>query len=305
MLNNLISVSSQVVILFILIGTGFICAKKRIFIDESIKCLTGFILYIVTPCVIISSFHREFNSTMAQKLIQCSLLAFGVHFINILLSHTFIRSKDSDKKIVLQYGTVFSNCGYMALPLQNAILGSEGVFLGASFICVFNLLTWTYGLVLMSGDKKNISVKKIIFNPGILGVLFGLLIFIFSIKLPVVILSPVNHLAALNTPLPMIVIGFYLSKISSLKILKDFFLCIAIIFRLLICPALALLMLKLFKADPFVSTVVIIAASAPGAANTTMFAAMFNRDTKIAGAFVALSTLFSIITMPFIISMTL
>lgn len=305
MLNNLISVSSQVLILFILIATGFICAKKRIFTDESIKSLTGFILYIVTPCVIISSFHREFNSSMARKLVQCALLALGTHLINILLAHSVIRTKDADKKIVLQYGTVFSNCGYMALPLQNAILGSEGVFLGASFISIFNLLTWTYGLILMSGDRKNFSAKKIIFNPGIIGILIGLIFFISPVKLPPVLLAPVNHLASLNTPLPMIVIGFFLSKITSAKILKDISFCIAIFFRLLICPMIALVLLKVLKIDPFVSTVVIISASAPGAANTTMFAAMFNRDTKIAGAFVALSTLFSIITMPFIISMTL
>ncbi len=305
MLNNLISVSSQVGILFILIATGFICAKKKVFTDESIKSLTGFILYVVTPCVIIASFHREFDSSMLHKLIQCALLAFGIHFINIIIAHSVIRSKDFDKKIVLQYGTVFSNCGYMALPLQNAILGSEGVFLGATFICVFNLLTWTYGLVLMSGETKNLSAKKIILNPGILGVLIGLIFFVSPVKLPPVLLSPVNHLAALNTPLPMIVIGFYLSKISSPEILKNFSFCIAILFRLIICPLIALFILKLLNVNPFVSTVVIISASAPGAANTTMFAAMFNRDTKVAGAFVALSTLFSIITMPLIISMTL
>lgn len=305
MINNLFSVSTQVAVLFILITAGFICAKKRIFTDESIKSLTGFILYVVTPCVIISSFHRDFNSSMARKLGLCALLALCSHMINIILAHSVIRSKDADKKIVLQYGTVFSNCGYMALPLQNAILGSEGVFLGASFICIFNLFTWTYGLILMSGDKKNLSAKKILFNPGIIGVLIGLIFFISPVKLPPVLLSPVNHLAALNTPLPMIVIGFYLSKISSTKILKDVSFNIAIFFRLLICPLLALLLLKILKTDPFVSTVVIISASAPGAANTTMFSAMFNRDTKTAGAFVALSTLFSIITMPLIISMTL
>lgn len=302
MIENLLSVSTQVLILFILIGLGFLCAKKAIFTEASIKNLTNFVLYFVTPCVVIASFHRDFDSALAKKLITCAVVAVFQHGLNILLAHTLIRDKNDGKRIAMQYAVVFSNCGYMALPLQSAILGSEGVFLGAAYICVFNLLCWTYGLVVMSGDIHAFSGKKLILNPGVIGVAVGLVLFLTPLKLPAILLEPVNHLSALNTPLPMVIIGFYLAQITSFKFLKDPQIVFTMLLRLVITPAIGFVIMKLCHLDSAVITSMVIASCAPCAANTTMFSAKYNRDTQTAVTLVTMSTLFSIITMPLLVS---
>lgn len=302
MIENLLAVSTQVLILFILIGLGFLCAKKVIFTEASIKNLTNFILYFVTPCVVIASFHRDFDAALAKKLITCAIVAVIQHGLNILLAHTLIHDKDKGKQIAMQYAVVFSNCGYMALPLQNAILGSEGVFLGAAYICIFNLLTWTYGLVVMSGDRHAFSGKKLVLNPGVIGVGIGLILFLTPLKLPAVLLSPVNHLAALNTPLPMVIIGFYLAQITSFKFLKDPKIVLSLLLRLVVTPLLGFFLMKLCHLDTAVVTSMVIASCAPCAANTTMFSAKYNRDTKTAVTLVTMSTLFSILTTPLLVS---
>lgn len=302
MLISLISVAKQVFILFILIGIGFLCAKRKVFSESSIKNLTTFILFFVTPCVIVNSFHRDFDPALGKKLLICLGCAVLQHGINILLATFLIRDKDRARRNVMQYGTVFSNCGYMALPLQNALLGSEGVFLGAVYIAVFNLLTWTYGIALMSGDRKEITLKKIILNPGVLGVLAGLILFLTPITLPEVILSPIQHLAALNTPLPMIVIGFYLAQITSFQMLKDKYLLLSITLRMIITPIIGLGIMYLLGIRGIPLVAMCIAATAPTAANTTMFAARFDKDTKIGVSMVTFSTLVSIVTMPLIVS---
>lgn len=305
MLQSLLAVSTQVFILFILIGLGTFCAKKAIFTDSSIKAVTNFVLYFVTPCVVIAAFHRDFDPNLAKKLVTCVIVAAFQHTLNILLAHTLLHDKNKAREVVMRYSVVFSNCGYMALPLQNAILGSEGVFLGSAYICIFNILTWTYGLIVMSGDRHAVTGKKIFLNPGVIGVTVGLVLFLTPLKLPQILLSPVTHLSNLNTPIPMVIIGFYLAQVQNLKILKDPKIILSLLLRLVITPLVGFALMKLCGLDKTVIAAMVIASCAPGAANTTMFAAKYDRDTEVAVTLVTMSTLLSIITTPVIVSLAL
>ena len=250
--TEFLTVFKQVVILFILIFIGFFSSKKKIFTEEGIKSITKFVLFFVTPCVIINSFNRTFDSNVLKNLGIVSLLAVGVHIINILLARLLVREKEDSRLRVYRYGVIFSNCGYMALPLQSALLGNEGVFYGAAFIAVFNLFTWTYGVAEMGGK---ISFKKIFLNPGVIGIGIGLILFLTPFKLPYVLEVPVASLAALNTPLPMLVIGFYLSKIESLKIIGNLSFVWSVFLRLIFAPMVILGLLYVLQIKGIISHV--------------------------------------------------
>ena len=305
MVTSFLAVAQQVLILFILLMVGLICTKKNFFTEDFIAGISKFLLYTVTPCVIVNSFNREFDSSMLKGLGISFLVALGVHLFCILVAHLTIKDANESRQIVLRFGTVFSNCGYMALPLQQAILGNEGVFYGAAFIAVFNLVNWTYGLFLMGGKETKITAKKVFINPGVIGICVGLLLFLTPLELPTLILTPVQSLAALNTPLPMLIIGYYMAKIKSLTVLKDGKLILAIILRLIVLPLAIFGALFLFGLRGTLFTSMVIAASAPTAANTVVFSSMFKRDSELAVTLVSLSTLFSILTMPLIVSLTM
>ena len=299
MLNNISVVGNQVIILFVLIAVGFICNKTKLIGKTTVKQLTDFVLYIVTPCVIINSFSRPFEKELLTSLLITFGLSFLSFFINIFLANLLIRDKIESKKKVLKYGAVFSNAGFMAIPLQQAILGDIGVFYGAVFIAVFNILNWTYGIMLMSGDKKYISLKKIFINPGIIGTAIGITLFLLPFNLPSVIGKPIEYFAALNTPLPMVIIGFHLAD-ANLNI-KGFSTYFSIIFRLIISPLIILGLLVGLKVEKNIVLTLISATSAPFAASNTMFAEKFGGDTKLSAALVSITTLLSIITMPVIV----
>lgn len=305
MITSLLLVAQQVLILFILLMVGLICTKKNFFTEEFISGISKFLLYTVTPCVIVNSFNREYDPTMLTGLGISFLAALGIHIFCILITHLFMKDSEESRQIVLRFGTVFSNCGYMALPLQQAILGNDGVFYGAAFIAVFNLVNWTYGLFLMGGKETKITAKKVFINPGVIGISIGLLLFLTPLELPTLILSPVQSLAALNTPLPMLIIGYYMAKITSFSVLKDKKLVLSIFLRLVFLPLCVFGILYTCGLRGTLFTSMVIAASAPTAANTVVFSAMFKRDSSLAVAQVAISTLFSILTMPLIVSLTM
>lgn len=298
-----IDVFTQVVILLLLILTGFVLAKNGILTENGSKSMTDMVLTIVTPCVIIKSFIREYDPSLLKNLLIAFLIAFLCHIGFILLAHLLLRSKDIYKQKVLQYGVVFSNCGFMSLPLQQSILGDMGVFYGSSYIAIFNLFIWSYGITLMSGDKKYMTPKKLIINPGIIGLTIGLIIFLFSVPTPKIVNETVFYIASLNTPLPMIIIGFHLanSKISEgLRNIKCLF---AILLRLFIFPLIALGVMYICGVRGTMLISSLISCSAPTAAITTMFSAKFGRDTSLSVNLVSLSTILSLISMPVLITL--
>jgi len=301
MLENVLTVGNNVLGLFILIAVGFVCRKIKFLTSLSVKELTNFVLYIVTPCVIVNSYQRAYDSAMLKGLLITVVAAFVSFAVNILLAHVLLRDKDKRREKTLRFGAVFSNCGYMSLPLQQAMLGETGVFYGATYIAVFQIMLWTYGVVLMSGNLKSISIKKVIVNPGVTSTLLGVILFVCSISIPSAVLDPMKHLASLNTPVPMVIVGFHLAG-ASLKI-KGVSAYLSMILRLIVSPLLMIGGLYIAGVVGDISVVCTIAASAPVAAATTMFSDKFGGDTELSATLVSLTTLLSIITMPLVVGL--
>ncbi len=303
MIQHFLTVGTQVLVLFILIGVGVVCTKANVLRDSAVRCMADVVLFFATPCVIIRSFQREITPELMKNLGISALAAVGVHLLGIALAHLLCHGKDESRTCVLRFGVVFSNAGYMAIPLQQAILGDDGVFYGAVFVAVFNITLWTYGVCVMSGDVKVLSLRKLMLNPGLIGVALGLLFLLCGITLPTVIASPVDHLACLNTPLPMLIIGYYLAGANIKEALRDRSSYVTIVLRLAVIPLITLGMLWLCGMRGTLLVSAVIGASAPVATATTMFAAKFDRSPALSVNLVVLSTLLSVLTMPLIVGL--
>ena len=303
MLQDFLTVASQVLTLFLLIGVGVVCAKVKLLSDGAVKALANLVLYIATPCVIVKSCIREFDPAMLWGFLTVIAVAAATHGLLILLAKVVFRDQEEDRRRVFRVATVFSNAGYMAIPLQQAILGDVGVFYCAAYVIVFNVFLWTYGLAEMSGESR-LSVKKILLNPGVIGVVVGLLLFVLPIPVPALMVDGIGHLAALNTPVPMLIVGYYLAQTDLLAALKDgrSWLCMAL--RLVAAPAVALgaLLLCGVRGDLLTSCMMCIAT--PVATSCTMFATRFDRDPRLSVNLVSLSTILSVVTLPLMVALT-
>ena len=188
----------------------------------------------------------------------------------------------------------------MALPLIQAVYGDEGVFYAVAYVTVFNILYWTQGVYLYTKDWKQLSVKKAILNPGVLGAVIGLSLFFAQITLPAPIGKTVGFMAAVNTPLPMIVLGTYLVNLKIKQTLKNPSLWIVTGLRLIILPILTIFIIKLFNIEAIISMPLILASASPVAAVATLFAVRYNLDSEYSTQAVSFSTLLSVVTIPLI-----
>lgn len=303
-MQSFFDVGTQVLVLFILIAVGALLTKVGLITEQGSRSMTDVVLYAVTPCVIINAFQREYQPEMLGGLLIALLAAFLSLTFSVLLAELLYRKKEIDRGVVLKFAVVFSNCGFMALPLQKAILGEDGVFYGAAFVAMFNIFMWTYGLITMSRKTELKAALKAVVNPGIIGTAVGVLLFVFSIRLPAVIATPVSMLAALNTPVPMLVIGYHLMHSDLRRVLRDKDAYLAMALRLVILPLAVMGVMLALKVDATITTATVIAVSSPVAAFTTMMATKYGRDTELSAGIVSASTLFSLVTMPAVVGLT-
>ncbi len=305
MLHNLLTVFWQVVALFLLMAFGFAGERAKIINENGSKVLSNISLVFVTPCLIINSFNIEYNPEKLTGLLICLAASVAIHALSIIGVELWAKGKRNaaEKLRIIKFAIVFSNAGYMGIPLQEAVLGADGVFYGSVYVAVFNVTLWTYGVVLSTGNIKEISGKKLALNPGLIGVTIGILLFLLPIELPKILSQTISSMAALNTPLAMIIIGFYLAQSNLLRALRDKSVYIVAIFKLIAIPLVTLGVMYLcgVRGAPLVAMVT--TASAPTAAATSMFATKFDNDVILSVNLVTVTTVLSIITMPVLVAL--
>ncbi|MCR4990455.1 MAG: AEC family transporter [Lachnospiraceae bacterium] len=304
MIESLRIVGTQVFILFILISLGYFGGKIKMITENGVKSINEIMLYFVTPCVIINAFQRDYDPQLLHNLLLSILASIISHVICYIVGFLLIRDRDEALGRVKRFAVAYSNCGFMALPLIDALVGSEGVFYGAGYLMVFNILVWTHGQYTMGKGHSGFNIKKAIINPGVIASIIGFIFFVTSFELPVLILEPIKYLSALNTPVPMLIIGYTISSFELKEQLKIKNEILPILLRLIICP---LILLGILYAMGIRGTLLIssmISACAPIAAITAMFSIKYDGNVKLASKMVAVSSLFSIITMTLIVGFT-
>ena len=305
MLDGLCVVARQVAVLFALIGVGFLCNRRRLLSEASVKGIVEVLMLVVTPCVIVHAFQRPFDRRLVQGLGWALGAAVFAHALGIAAASLF-RQGDRARRSVLRFATTFSNAGFMGIPLEQALLGDDGVFFGAVYVAVFNVVCWSWGLVTMCGRMDEVRARTLLVNPGTVGIACGLPFFLFSLTLPAALGEPVKMLADLNTPLAMIVIGYYLADAAFAAALRSGAAWAVAFLRLAALPCVVLGALWLCRPpDGTMAVAIVTAASAPCAALTTVFAAKYDRDVSLSVGIVSGTTLLSVLTMPPIVGLAI
>ena len=309
MIDNFLVVAGQVAVLFVLMGVGAVLRRAKLIAAESIDGMINLLLLVVTPCLIVDVFQRPFSPEMLKGLVLAFLIASAGHVVAIAISCLTVRHRDDDTRRPLLLSAVFSNAGFMGIPLEQAILGDSGVFYGIVYVVVFNLFMWSWGLRVMSrqGTHARGARLKMFVNPGTVGIAIGLPVFFLSLKFPDIVSTPIHLLAGLNTPLAMVVIGYCLFGAKLGKVVRMPAVYVVALVRLVVYPLLMVLVLRSLSGvlDRTMMLAIVIAASAPVAAMVSMFASKFARDVDTSVAVVSGTTLLSIITMPVVIALAM
>jgi len=284
---------NQLIIFVIYLAIGFCLEKAGMVTKKNSGALTSFLLYAVLPCLIVKAFMQPGSPEKTRELLWALLLAVIALAIAMIVSHICFK-----KDPISNFGSSFSNAGLMGLPLIAAVLGSDAAFYTAGMVAMLNVLQWTYGQSLITGNWSELQPKKIAKNPLVLAFIAGLLVYFLQIPLPKTVSSTINSLAACSAPIAMVIIGVYLGGMK-LSAMKDRSIWICSFVRLIVIPVATMLVFALFKDLPVILRMAIfISAMAPVGSNIAIYVERQGQDTGPATALVCLSTLLCLLTMP-------
>lgn len=301
----------QVVVLFSLVGVGYICKRLKIISNDMNRDISNLLVYVSLPALIIISFSSfEFSDTMLKEGGKLIAICLMLNVLYIILSYMFsevLRVKGTTKD-VFQFALVFTNAGFMGFPIAYVVFGEIGIFYMAIFNMLSDIFLWTFGVRVMSRplrksiecnmkDRRGFLLKQLM-NPCIVAVFIGLAIFLFSVKLPTVIGNSLELIGSLTTPLSMIFIGSMLGDLKFNAIINDTKVLLCSLIRLLVLPLFVLGILKLFNVDGLLFSIPVIATALPVAVGTSIVASKYENDYYLASKLVFVSTLFSIVTIP-------
>lgn len=291
-------VLNQAIIMFILILVGALCFKLKLLSKESVSQISGLVLKVVNPIVILMAYQREFRPDLVKNLGLTFVLSVLAYVVAMLVAYLLIHEKEGRETVIERFSCIYSNCGFMGIPLVQAMFDYEGVFYLTAFLTIFNALVWSHGVMQMSGEKSLKSLGKVLRSPAIIAIALGMILFFARITLPPVIAETFKEIGSLNSPLAMIVAGATIVQTDLLKVFKKpriFYICFL---KLLLVPVLIILAFKLFAFDKTIEMTVLAAAAAPSAAICTMQCLNYHRNASYASELFGVTTLFSIGTMP-------
>ena len=292
MLQSFLTVGQQILTLYLLLVVGFVLGKVKLLDDRASVALSSLVMYVVSPCMMVVAFQRPLEHTALHNFGVVTGVSAVLHVVFIAAAMLLIRDRDRERQNCLRFAAVFSNCGFMGYPLMAALLGSIGVFYGSAYVIVFTILSWTWGVYVITGDRSQLRLKPLLLNPGVISVVLAMALYLGQVTVPEPLMVPINYLADLNTPLPMLVVGYQLSHANFKAVL-----------RLLVLPLASLGICLALNVSHDLTLVLLIAASAPPAALLSMFAARFGKDTALTSSLVSVQTAISALTMPVLVGL--
>lgn len=295
------TIINQVIILALIMGIGILARKKGMLNAEVNSKLSDFLLNITLPCLIVTSFSFEYSAEMMNNVKMIFFYSVLIHIVLIFISKVFAVKFSEGSRKVIRFVTVFSNSGFMGFPVLLGLYGNIGVFYGAVFNVPWNIFMLSFGSMLFTGNKDLKSMRKIIIHPGIIATVIGMLMFMFSLSMPLPLGKALASVGAMTTPLSMIIVGSMLAEIKLKEVFSGFAVYYVSAVRLIAAPLITLAIMKLLNADHLLTEIAVTIEAMPAAVIATVLANKFGGDTKLASRCVFISTIISMVTIPLIV----
>lgn len=299
-MNWLVTIN-QVTTLALAMLIGWAARKKNLLTPEIRKGLSALLVNVSLPVQIIASFTTPYSSKVLINGLTIFLGALAIQIFSLLIGNLLFGRYEHSQRAVLRFITVFSNNAFMGFAILAPLFGSQGVFYASFYVMAFNILAWTMGISFFTGKKSEAKISQLIKNPGIAAVLLGLVIFILPLGLPTPLLDAFKLIGSINAPLSMLLVGAVLAETDLRTIFKGQSSYAISLVRLLVIPLGTLLVLFLVRIPKNLASILVILAAMPAPTMTSIFAELYNGHTLLASKYVFLTTLLSILTIPFIV----
>jgi malate permease and related proteins len=303
---------TQIFTLAVIILVGVIATLAKILTNEGKDMLSKLIFNVSLPLMLFTNFLK-LEATPRLLTNSAAVLSIAGFVILFMLLSGWTASRifkiKGREAAVFRTHSMFGNTIFLGFPLITALFGEEGLLYASMYQFISTIFQWTIGVITITqgnGASWKSSIKRVI-NPNSIATLAGLIFFIFSIRLPAIVVKPLSELGAANTWLSMLYIGAMLVLADVRGLLGRMSPYILSVNRLIIVPLILIAIfasvaaLTGFSPDKMVTTVIILEASMPCMASVVIMARELGADDHQAVGNVFVSTILSVLTLPLVL----
>ena len=299
----------QMVQLFSLMAVGYLLYCLKIFDKSFNKKLTAFLLSVTMPSMIVVSILSQEKVQKIEDIIFAFVLGVIIYLLLPVIGYVIAKIvKVPQEQVGLyMFMNMFSNVGFMGYPVMNAIYGPSAIFYTSIFNMIFNLFLYSTGRSVMRfgyHENEKINMKNFI-NPGIVASLIAIVFYFAGLRLPTLVLSTLDMLGDMTTPLAMMIIGSTLATIPLKDVFNERSAYAFALVKQVIFPVIAFPILNILIKDSLLLGVALIMISMPVGNSAVLFATQYGGDEAVAAKNIFMTTLISVITIPLIVALYL
>ena len=286
---------------FMIFFAGFVGQKV---IGFDIRSISSVALYIMSPFLAFRTFYvNELTVEYFYILLFCLILMFALMIIVWITAYFTKATKQQMSAMML--GGAFMNSGNYGAPIVLFALGAVGFEYAVIMMVFQSFLMNTFGLFFASlGGKEGASwkdsLRRVTKMPVIHGALAGVSLQLLSFNIPDPFMEAVSLIADASIPTVMLVLGMQLAVITRKKVAYRYVTSVTII-RMIVSPIVAIIIVSFLPISTLLKSVLIIQASMPAAANTTMFAIQFGTEPDLVSFTTLITTIISVVTIPIVL----
>ncbi|MGI6722623.1 MAG: AEC family transporter [Anaerovoracaceae bacterium] len=302
-MSSILESLNSLVMIFVMIIPGIILSKKNIISPKQSQGINSLVADLTWPCLVIDAMQISFSKKILADcgytfviMVIVFVAAFGLGSLLVRVLHL-----KKHQSYIFTFMLIFSNTGFMGIPVINALYGKEAVFYASIVEMVNDIFLFTVGIMLIqmsAGADRKVDIRSM-FSPGMIGVIIGFLLFLFDFQLPGFLGESIEIIGAATTPLTMILIGLQIGRMPFRELVGDINMYIMSAVKLLVIPMIVfVIMIFILRDTSVLARVIVMEFAMPVASCTQIFALQYKSDVTFAAKGVLLSTVISIATLP-------
>lgn len=304
-MENAKIIGLRVIVMSLILIIGAIASKTNVITKDGTKQLSSLELKIVNPLLIFMSYQTAQRQSGDLKALLITFLLSIFSFAITIPLASLIKRKGKESFSVERFSCIYSNCGFMGIPLISALYGAKGVLYLSAYITVFNLLVFTHGYMLIKEETDLSAFKEAVKSPTVIAAILGLLFYIVNFHIPFIngaVGESLEMIVDMNAPIAMLIAGSTAARSKLFSALKDIKILTTAACKLLIMPAAVILLMWALPDSIGImpKTIVIIASACPAATTGTMFALLFDKNAERCSEIFAVTTVLSMLTLPIV-----
>lgn len=306
--------------IFLMMAPGFVAIRRAWMAPEGVTTLSRLMLNAIYPCLIFASITENFDlpGLLHAWTLPAACMAIMVtgYVVGRVLT-LFKRLPSEQHRRAFLFQTTINNYSFFPMGLVAQLYGADGVAALIFSTLGAEITMWSLGVMTLAGIRPGREMIKPLLSTSMLSLYAALgcvALFYFAGIDRSVLTARGTWIASLHTtlktmgactvPVAMMIGGARIALMHP-DTLRDGYVWLTSLLRLVAIPLLAVLVLHLLPLSPAHREIMTIVAVMPASMASLMFSEIFGGDKPLMSGSVLLTHLLALLTVPVLLSLLL